>query len=343
MSEEMPDSTIPSSPTCNKPGIPNWQEPSEYPDVETTSIQQWRWEFLRRRGDYYLDWLKNYTASLEKVHETHSIDDPCVYEEDGKEILYSPKIHFALKKLRHRVEMPGSIEKYGLEWLPNPTISCPEMVPFTDRPREVFSIGVGEEIRNYSGLDYILFPGEVLIEFDLTLQPVERLFALFTKRYPTTDEEEDVCEGVDRDDISLVDLILYGKNANKYTKVFKCVLPRGPRVIIDPQKKAYVHVIFDRTHQSFWTQWSIAKEKLTALQKELVGDLPQRRFHPDVAQNYLRILDARDLNPDSEMPKATYEEIGRVVLKIKKDLNKARSRAKQAHEQAKALQLDFPH
>ena len=36
--------------------IPNWRKESEYHDPETTTSQQWAWEFLRRNFDYQRDY-----------------------------------------------------------------------------------------------------------------------------------------------------------------------------------------------------------------------------------------------------------------------------------------------
>ncbi|WP_130470513.1 transcriptional regulator domain-containing protein [Candidatus Magnetaquicoccus inordinatus] len=43
--------------------LPNWKNPSEYPDVDTTSIEQWAWEFLRRNKNYQKNFLRAAEAS----------------------------------------------------------------------------------------------------------------------------------------------------------------------------------------------------------------------------------------------------------------------------------------
>lgn len=343
MAEELVEHIPQSSCPEDGWGIPNWRDPSAYPDPETTSIAQWKWEFLRRRLDYRLDWMTHFLSSWEEYKKKHPDEFPQTNEESEKGQPYRPETAAYLDRLFSHVEMPGSIEKYGLEWLPNPNVACSEYLPFTTLPEEITLYGIDEEIRNWHGLHYTLFPGEVLIRFDLNLQPVERLFAHFTKRVPKGNDEDKVCEGIDRDDVSFMDLMLHGKDYSEISKLLKSKLDRGPRILLDPSKRGVVHVIFDKRQQSFGKQWDAAKGKLAALQKTLVGDLSQRRLHPDVCQNYLRILDARTLDPETEKPLATYEEIGRVVLRIKKDPNKARARAKQDHDQAQRLMAHFPY
>jgi hypothetical protein len=36
--------------------LPNWREPSEYPDAKKTTGRQWAWEFLRRNPEYQRLW-----------------------------------------------------------------------------------------------------------------------------------------------------------------------------------------------------------------------------------------------------------------------------------------------
>jgi len=343
MAEEASEHLTPSNLPDNSWGIPDWRDPSAYPDPETTSIAQWKWEFLRRSPDYRHDWLKHFISPFLEFKKEHPVQPHETHEENGKEPFLSPEAGAYFDRLLQRVEMPGSTEKYGLEWLPNPQNASPECLPFTDLPEEMVVYGIDENVRNWSGLHYTLFPGEVLLQFDLTLQPVERLFALYTKRVLKGEDEDGVCEGIDRDVVSSWDLMLHGKDMTAHSPLPKSKLDRGPRILLDPRKKALAHVIFDKSQKSFGKQWAVAKEKLEALQKTLVGDLPQRRFHPDVGQNYLRILDARSPDPVTKKPLATYAEIGREVLKIKKDPNKARARAKQDHDQAQRLLTHFPY
>lgn len=38
--------------------IPDWRDPSQYPDPDKTYMYQWRWEFVRRSKAYRNDWLE---------------------------------------------------------------------------------------------------------------------------------------------------------------------------------------------------------------------------------------------------------------------------------------------
>lgn len=58
--------------------IPNWQNESEYPDPETTTHQQWAWEFLRRSSNYrrdYSDFEDMIESDILKQAERGSITD----------------------------------------------------------------------------------------------------------------------------------------------------------------------------------------------------------------------------------------------------------------------------
>src|SRR5438067_2795987 len=35
--------------------VPNWREPSQYPEITNTPLLRWSWEFLRRNSDYWND------------------------------------------------------------------------------------------------------------------------------------------------------------------------------------------------------------------------------------------------------------------------------------------------
>jgi hypothetical protein len=60
-------------------GVPEWRDANAYPDPETTSIEQWHWEFLRRRQDYREDWLMHYQANAAHWHEHKHPDGPVNY------------------------------------------------------------------------------------------------------------------------------------------------------------------------------------------------------------------------------------------------------------------------
>lgn len=39
-------------------GVPDWREANDYPAHDELDLSGWRWEFLRRRHGYRLDWLR---------------------------------------------------------------------------------------------------------------------------------------------------------------------------------------------------------------------------------------------------------------------------------------------
>ena len=40
-------------------GVPDWRDPSAYPDHREIDLSAWRWEFLRRNHGYRLDWCRD--------------------------------------------------------------------------------------------------------------------------------------------------------------------------------------------------------------------------------------------------------------------------------------------
>ena len=47
-------------------GVPDWRDASAYPQPDTTPLNRWRWEFLRRRQDYREDWLLYFDRSYRR-------------------------------------------------------------------------------------------------------------------------------------------------------------------------------------------------------------------------------------------------------------------------------------
>jgi hypothetical protein len=84
-------------------GVPDWRDAKAYPDPVTTSVEQWRWEFLRRRQDYREDW---------KLHHLDGSEDgepPLLPLPDG------------------RYHISASIDKYGTKCLLDPASSAPDI------------------------------------------------------------------------------------------------------------------------------------------------------------------------------------------------------------------------
>jgi len=70
----------------NAMGVPRWKEREQYPDAETQTDLQWRWEFLRRRPDYREAWTKNHDESqarYDRLYGDGLLDDRERYRSTG--------------------------------------------------------------------------------------------------------------------------------------------------------------------------------------------------------------------------------------------------------------------
>jgi len=90
-------------------GVPNWRDESDYPS-EKTSLNTWRWEFTRRRPDYRDEWHKYKWETYELWKQVHGEDR--TLHPDG---------------CGFRVNIPGSLRKYGLISCPNPAEATPKL------------------------------------------------------------------------------------------------------------------------------------------------------------------------------------------------------------------------
>ena len=89
---------------------PNWRDPTQYPTE--LLLQQWRWQFLRRREDYQSDWRLYHPESYQYWMRSF-LGKPC------PEGITSWEEHFA-----SFADMPESRDKYGVNFLLDP--ACPE-------------------------------------------------------------------------------------------------------------------------------------------------------------------------------------------------------------------------
>lgn len=48
-------------------GVPDWRNADAYPQPQDLTIDEWRWEFTRRRRDYREDWLLTAYLGLEQI------------------------------------------------------------------------------------------------------------------------------------------------------------------------------------------------------------------------------------------------------------------------------------
>ena len=121
----------------------NWMDEATYPRPDSLNDTFWRWEFLRRRSDYRMDWEKFYPQTYE--YDLACSQNPAYPTRYNKPVF--PPEHPAFK-----ARMPDSLEKYHLSGLPNPAIAKPWMLSFdTDYGRIYFGQGAdwmagGEEV-----------------------------------------------------------------------------------------------------------------------------------------------------------------------------------------------------
>ena len=319
-------------------GIPDWKDPSTYPDIEKTPKTVWKWEFLRRREDYRDDWLTYAPLTYQQK----------LGENKTKKKNQGPKCLVTPEDPNFLAEMPDSQEKYKLALLPNPVNPWPENFSFTNEPDVFLRYGHGE-IEDLWGLQYSLFPGETAISIDLTQQPVEAILSQYKEGVGFDHDFEEkiaIPEKVrkrKKTSVSGVDLLMYAGNVYPPRKR-RNKGGNAPRFFLDPRQDATVHVIFSQGEGSLLAQWRTAKQQLKTLQQTLVEKLPSTsRLHPDVWQNYLRVLDARSIRNDAGKRMITYAEIGWKIFHVNKTKRfKANSRGSQAYLDAIKLQNAIP-
>ena len=245
-----------------------------------------------------------------------------------------------LESLEFRAEMPESVEKYGLKWLPNPANQYPKLNPFSSQGRNNVEYDLcGGFISDHWGIRYSLLDCEVAFRFDLTTLPAEVLTASLQKQRQVSEMERAIFDVKEQTEVSTLNMLW-----SEYQQIWGSPKNRNPhhepRYIEDSNNKGIVHLILDRT-QPLGPQWKTAKRILITIQKELGQDIRGFRCDAPTWRKYLRILDARDPYLFSGEPVATYEEIGKVILG-KKHYNTAKARAKQDHDAALHLMCHFP-
>lgn len=133
-------------------GVPDWEDPTAYPETDDLDSQLWRWQFLRRREDYREDWL--YWAP--RTHDS--------------QFFRCQKI--GPEHLEFQARMPGAFDKYSLFALLNPANPCPFYLRFL--PTFGY-IETGRGLSYYRGgklTELDLPEGTVAVTFDLT-QPLK--------------------------------------------------------------------------------------------------------------------------------------------------------------------------
>jgi hypothetical protein len=135
-------------------GIPNWKNPTEYPDNVTDEL--WRWEFLRRHDEYRRDWEREHaiTAEWYKTHtfaewRQQNLDAPNGPIEPGN-FDCDPASEKFVVYAKH------SIKKYRMPCLCNPAVA---------KPRGAYSLFAAVGLIEGTGHMFIA-PGTLLLEID---------------------------------------------------------------------------------------------------------------------------------------------------------------------------------
>jgi hypothetical protein len=126
--------------------LPDWRDASGYPDPESTSRQQWAWEFLRRNSQYQSDWNQREMPDYAVYFKQQKIDP------SDKEIY---------------MLVLGT--KWGLAcYAPDPSIDVPEVLLFLET--DVAAATTYEDVQKIGRMPYS--PGDwpfVNVVFDLEL------------------------------------------------------------------------------------------------------------------------------------------------------------------------------
>ena len=124
--------TVQAQPATDRWKVPNWRDENMYPKVGQVTLDQWRWEFLRRDAEYRNQW----ESQRENRHPFHLAleGDP---EDFGFDIPYYPENHEDRWEDIWRI-----LRKYGLARLLDPSVPNPKdlrfyFVPFRPDPQDI--------------------------------------------------------------------------------------------------------------------------------------------------------------------------------------------------------------
>ncbi len=341
----MSEQELESSPIISEWGIPDWREASAYPD-EKMDLWSWRWEFLRRGDEYRKDWLQYAPETYEKNkadYEANPLFQTILgYSQDTGEpvIRESSKVLLSTTDLNFCAEMPGAMEKYQLPVLPHPANPDPQFLCFGsgDIKGVMWRVGRGEGLSNYWGVEYSVLDHELALRFDLTTKPARELMASLTLTRSLSSEGRQQF-GMDETTKSNILNWFQQHDYAPFPSLKEC--PPSQRTHVqDPQHSGMVHVIWDR-RLPYGQQQKDITALLTLIQENLPNKPGARRARPSAWANFLRVLDARAINPEKKKPYATYEAIGKKVYGCKRYSN-AKAQAKTAHDDALRLTTDFP-
>ena len=141
--------------------LPDWEDESQYPDVDKTDDVQWAWEFLRRNKEYQKDWEDLFPISFsEDIEAFKNIELPegiDSWEEHFKDVAGMPSVNGEL----------GCREKYGIQYLLNPSVSKPGHNFFEKTYGLSLTFASEDAFKRYKE------ENKVFIKFDLNL-PLEK-------------------------------------------------------------------------------------------------------------------------------------------------------------------------
>lgn len=141
-----------------------WTDASQYPDPDSTPIEQWVWEFVRRNHQYQADW-----KSESEAYPRYEVDDEFIprmfqFQVDPDVAIYT----------RHtRRGRKHYLDEYGLQYLINPTVANPEpfYLHFAFKPGRVVSPRPYGDLERHQPDNYVY----VTIDLDY---PLERQFLI---------------------------------------------------------------------------------------------------------------------------------------------------------------------
>ena len=149
-------------PTRPPEWLPDWKDPSAYPDPKKTTDLQWAWEFLRRnkqyQADWHVEWLAHFKTQGKPLGEIIPTDDQ---GSRGRKYYFST---------------------YGLYTLPDPSIARPQHLVFEPGFGEIRMYGMkkldGEpgseaiwvyEKKSHGSIKIILTRDQAVVSFNVTL------------------------------------------------------------------------------------------------------------------------------------------------------------------------------
>lgn len=177
-------------------GLPDWREAGQYPNIKTTKIAQWKWEFIRRSPEYQAHWME--------------------YSENKKE-WDIPDKHGITKEMNVSKSYLMTRMKHPNNKMDNPFLAFVESSPGIDRS-VIYSHDMMCErfIANAKRLNHCLISINPRIAVDEQLAEIKQLISLACKQYEGYFNEDlhDPCPYGSTSDNKKIKIFLddYGRN-----------------------------------------------------------------------------------------------------------------------------------